>query len=286
MHSTEVEAARWDKVIEPHRSLFDLRLKELWRYRDLLGLFVKRDFVSFYKQTVLGPLWFFIQPIFTTLVFGAIFGSLAGISTDGLPKYLFYLSGITCWNYFSDCLTKTSTVFRDNAHIFGKVYFPRLIMPISVVASCLVRFGVQLLLLISAMIYFGARGASFQVTYAIAFFPLLVILMALLGLGLGLIITAMTTKYRDLSFLVVFGVQLLMYATPVVYPLSFASEKYRALIQLNPMTGIVEAFRYGFLGKGTFTAWSIGYPIIFTLCIMVIGVIIFNKTEKNFVDTI
>ena len=286
MHTLPEQPVIWDKVIEPKKSLFDLRLKELWRYRDLLGLFVKRDFVSFYKQTVLGPLWFFIQPIFTTIVFSAVFGNLAGISTEGLPKYLFYLSGITCWNYFSDCLTKTSTVFKDNANIFGKVYFPRLIMPISIVMSCLVRFGVQFLLFLCLMIYFAATGAAFHVTYAVIFFPVLVLLMAMLGLGLGLIITAMTTKYRDLSFLVVFGVQLLMYGTPIVYPLSFASEKYRALILLNPMTGIVEAFRYGFLGKGIFTPWSIGYAALFTIVVLILGVIIFNKTEKNFVDTI
>lgn len=276
----------WDKVIEPKKSLFDLRLKELWRYRDLLGLFVKRDFVSFYKQTVLGPLWFFIQPIFTTIVFGAIFGNLAGISTDGLPKYLFYLSGITCWNYFADCLTKTSTVFKDNANIFGKVYFPRLIMPLSIVLSCLVRFGVQFLLFVLMMLYFAYTGAEFHMTYVVLLFPILVLMMALLGLGLGLIITAMTTKYRDLGFLVVFGVQLLMYGTPIVYPLSFASEKYRALILLNPMTGIVEAFRYAFLGKGEFSIWSIGYSATVTVIMLVLGVLIFNKTEKNFVDTI
>lgn len=276
----------WDKIIQPKKSLFDIRLKDLWHYRDLLILFVKRDFVSFYKQTILGPLWFFIQPVFTTIVFSAIFGNLAGISTDGLPKYLFYLSGITCWNYFSDCLTKTSTVFKDNANIFGKVYFPRLIMPLSIVTSCLVRFGVQFLLFIIMMFYFYLTGSSFQITYAILFFPLMVLLMAMLGLGLGLIITALTTRYRDLSFLLVFGVQLLMYGTPIVYPLSFASEKYKTLIQLNPMTSIVEVFRYAFLGKGSFTTWGIWYTVVFTLVILLLGILIFNKTEKNFVDTI
>jgi len=276
----------WDLVIKGHTSLFDLKFNDLWRYRDLLLMFVKRDFVSFYKQTILGPLWFFIQPIFTTLVFTFVFGNLAGISTDGLPQYLFYLSGITAWNYFSECLTKTSTVFRDNAAIFGKVYFPRLIMPLSIVVSNLVRFGVQLLLLIVMMVYFGIKGANFQVTPAIVCFPLLVILMALLGLGLGLIITAMTTKYRDLTFLVTFGVQLLMYGTTVIYPLSAAPEKYRMIIELNPMTGIIEAFRYCFLGKGEFTLASLGYSTICTLVVMMLGIVIFNKTEKNFVDTI
>lgn len=280
----------WDLVIKGHTSLFDIKFMDLWRYRDLLLMFVKRDFVSFYKQTILGPLWFFIQPIFTTIVFTFVFGNLAGISTDGLPKALFYLSGITAWNYFADCLTKTSTVFKDNANIFGKVYFPRLIMPLSIVVSNLVRFGVQLLLLIGAMGYYGLfRNEDFQVTYAIAFFPILVIMMALLGLGLGLIITAVTTKYKDLTFLIVFGVQLLMYATTVIYPLSEARLKFEDmawLIELNPMTGIIEAFRFAFLGKGEFTLWSVGYSAIVTVVVLILGIIIFNKTEKNFVDTI
>lgn len=276
----------WDLVIKGHSSLFDINFGDLWRYRDLLFMFVKRDFVSFYKQTILGPLWFFIQPIFTTIVFTFVFGNLAGISTDGLPQYLFYLSGITAWNYFSDCLTKTSTVFKDNANIFGKVYFPRLIMPLSIVVSNLVRFGVQLLLLLVMMLFFGFKGANFHVTYGIFFFPVLVLLMALLGLGIGLIITAMTTKYRDLTFLVTFGVQLLMYGTTVIYPLSAAPEKYKTIIELNPMTGIIEAFRFAFLGKGEFTLWSVSYSAIFTIIVMILGVIIFNKTEKNFVDTI
>ena len=279
----------WDLIIKGHSSLFDLKFNDLWRYRDLLLMFVKRDFVSFYKQTILGPLWFFIQPIFTTIVFTFIFGNLAGISTDGLPKPLFYLAGITAWNYFSDCLSKTSTVFKDNVAIFGKVYFPRLIMPLSIVVSNLVRFAVQLVLLFSMMAYFGWKGADFQITYAIVFFPLLVILMALLGLGLGLIITAMTTKYRDLTFLVTFGVQLLMYGTTVIYPLSEARTKFNDmiwLIELNPMTGIIEAFRYAFLGKGEFTLWSVSYSVIVTVVVLFFGILIFNKTEKNFVDTI
>lgn len=281
-----IQSEDWNLVIKGHSSLLDVNFKDLWRYRDLLWMFVKRDFVSFYKQTVLGPLWFFIQPIFTTIVFTFVFGNLAGISTDGLPQYLFYLSGITAWNYFSDCLSKTSTVFRDNASIFGKVYFPRLIMPLSIVVSNLVRFGVQLLLLLTMMVYFGIQGANFHVTYAIVFFPLLVILMALLGLGFGLIITAMTTKYRDLTFLVTFGVQLLMYGTTVIYPLSAAPAKYKSIIELNPMTGIIEAFRFAFLGKGEFTVWSISYSVIVTIVVLFLGIIIFNKTEKNFVDTI
>lgn len=276
----------WDLVIKGHTSLLDLKFGDLWRYRDLLFMFVKRDFISFYKQTIFGPLWFFIQPILTTIVFTFVFGNLAGLSTDGLPQFLFYLSGITAWNYFSDCITKTSTVFRDNANIFGKVYFPRLIMPLSIVTSNLVRFGVQLLMLVVMMGYYATIGADFHVTSAILFFPILVLIMALLGLGLGLIITAMTTKYRDLTFLVSFGVQLLMYGTTVIYPLSSAPEKYKWIIELNPMTGIIEAFRYGFLGKGEFTLWSVGYSAVFTIIVLFLGIIIFNKTEKTFVDTI
>ena len=276
----------WDLVIEPQHSLLDLNLKDVWRYRDLLWLLVKRDFVSFYKQTILGPLWFFIQPLFTTLIFTFVFGNLAGLSTDGLPQPLFYMAGITAWNYFADCLTKTSTVFKDNANIFGKVYFPRLIMPLSIVVSNLVRFGVQMLLFFLMMAYYAYTGGSFTPNAYVLLFPVLVLLMALLGLGLGLIITAMTTKYRDLAFLITFGVQLMMYGTTVIYPLSAAPAKYRALIELNPMTGIIEAFRYGFLGQGEFTVSSFGYSVAFTLLALVLGVVIFNKTEKTFVDTV
>ncbi len=279
----------WDLVIEPQTSLFELNLKDVWRYRDLLWLLVKRDFVSFYKQTILGPLWFFIQPLFTTIIFTFIFGNLAGLSTDGLPQPLFYMAGITAWTYFADCLTQTSTVFRDNANIFGKVYFPRLIMPLSIVVSNLVRFGVQMLLfflMIGYYLFQNEMGSLFNPNIYVLMFPLLVLLMALLGLGLGLIITALTTKYRDLAFLITFGVQLMMYATTVIYPLSAAPAKYKWLIELNPMTGIIEAFRYGFLGQGEFTINTFGYSVVFTLISLILGVIIFNKTEKTFVDTI
>jgi len=276
----------WDLTIEGSSSLFDLKFKDVWRYRDLLLMFVKRDFVSFYKQTILGPLWFFIQPLFTTIIYTFIFGKLAKISTDGLPQPLFYMAGITAWNYFADCLTKTSTVFRDNSNIFGKVYFPRLILPLSIVASNLVRFGVQMLLFLITMGYYYWSGTLFTVTWALVMFPVLVLLMALLGLGLGLIITAMTTKYRDLAFLVTFGVQLLMYTTTVIYPLSAAPEKYKHLIELNPMTGIIEAFRYSFLGKGEFSVLSLGYSAIVTVVVLLLGILIFNKTEKTFVDTV
>jgi lipopolysaccharide transport system permease protein len=281
MHPNE---QTWE--IAPKSSLFDLKLKETWDYRDLLALLVKRDFISFYKQTILGPLWFFIQPIFTTIIFTFIFSNLAGISTDGLPQPLFYLAGITAWNYFAECLTKTSTVFKDNANIFGKVYFPRLIMPFSIVLSNLVKFGVQFLLFIIMLLYYKSTGAAFSPNSYILLFPLLILLMAALGLGLGMIISAMTTKYRDLAFLVTFGVQLLMYATTVIYPLSAAPEKYRFLIVLNPMTGIIETFRYGFLGSGSFSWETLGYTSLVTLVLLVSGIIIFNKVEKNFVDTV
>ena len=276
----------WDLTIEPQNSLFDLNLKDVWCYRDLLWMFVKRDFVSFYKQTILGPLWFFIQPLFTTIIYTFIFVGLANLSTDSLPQPLFYMAGITAWNYFSECITKTSTVFKDNANIFGKVYFPRLIMPLSIVASNLVRFAVQMLLMIMMMGYYAWNGANFHMTWAIALFPLLVILMALMGLGLGLIITALTTKYRDLTFLVTFGIQLLMYTTTVIYPLSSAPAKYKTMISLNPMTGIIECFRFAFLGQGQLKWNTIGYSTLFTLVALVLGILIFNKTEKTFVDTV
>ena len=285
----KVEEEQWDMVIEPQAHLFDLKLREVWNYRDLLLLLVRRDFVSFYKQTILGPLWFFIQPLFTTIIYTFIFGNLAGISTEGLPAPLFYMAGITTWNYFSECLTKTSTVFRDNAGVFGKVYFPRLIMPLSIVISNLIRFGVQMLLLVIMMGYYATKGADFHINAHALLFPLLVVQMALLGLGAGMIISALTTKYRDLVFLVTFGIQLLMYTTTVVYPLSEAIKKYPTyewLFSLNPMTSIIETFRFGFLGQGTFSWSSLGISALITICITVTGILIFNKVERNFIDTV
>ncbi|RYE54580.1 MAG: ABC transporter permease [Sphingobacteriales bacterium] len=275
--------------IEAKNSLLDLKIRDTWAYRDLLMLLVKRDFVSFYKQTILGPVWFFVQPLFTTIIFTFIFGNLAAIPTDGLPAPLFYMAGITAWNYFSDCLSKTSTVFRDNANLFGKVYFPRLIMPLSIVVSNLVRFGVQMLLFIMAMCIYTINGADFHFTWAIFLFPVVIALMAALGLGTGMIISALTTKYRDLAFLVGFGVQLLMYATPVIFPLSTAIEKYPGyswIIEFNPMTAMIETFRYGFLGAGSFSMGGLLYSAIMTIVFLIAGVIIFNKVERNFVDTI
>lgn len=282
----KIEEEEWDLEVTPERGLFELPLKDIWHFRDLLVLMVRRDVVSFYKQTILGPLWFFIQPVFTTLVFVFVFGNLAGLSTDGLPQFLFYLAGITAWNYFADCLIKTSTVFRDNAQLFGKVYFPRLVVPISLVTGNLIRFGVQFLLFMGVWVYFYLQGAEIYLTWAAMLFPLLVVLMAFLGLGLGLMITAMTTKYRDLAFLVNFGVQLLMYATTVIYPLSSAPEKYRHLVALNPMTGIIETFRYAFLGEGMFSWSLLGYSTFVAIVAMILGIIIFNKTEQNFIDTV
>lgn len=275
--------------IGPNNQLLNLRLNEVWHYRDLWLLLVKRDFVSFYKQTIFGPLWFFIQPLFTTIIYTFIFGNLAGISTDGIPQPLFYMAGITTWNYFADCLNKTSTVFKDNTQLFGKVYFPRLIVPLSIVVSNLVRFAVQMLLFIIMIMYYLYTDAHFSPNWYILLFPFLLILMACLGLGAGMIISAMTTRYRDLAFLVSFGVQLLMYATTVIYPLSVALQKYPDyawLIKYNPMTPIIETFRYGFLGKGSFSWASLGYCTMASFFTVLFGTIVFNKVEKTFVDTV
>lgn len=219
-------------------------------------------------------------------MFTIVFGRMGGFSTEGLPQPLFYMAGITAWNYFADCLTKTSTVFKDNANIFGKVYFPRLIMPLSIVVSNLVRFGVQFLLFLLIMVYYTYQGADFRASWAISLFPIVVILMAVMGLGAGMIISAMTTKYRDLAFLLTFGIQLLMYATTVIYPLSAANEKYKWLVAANPMTPLIETFRFGFLGQGTFSWAYLGYSAAITLILFIAGVIIFNRVEKNFVDTV
>lgn len=282
-HSSENE---WDLIIRPKSNVFELKLGQVWKYRDLLMLLVRRDFVSFYKQTIFGPIWFFIQPIFTTAIFVFIFGNLAGISTDGIPMPLFYMVGITAWTYFSECLLKTSTVFSDNAHIFGKVYFPRLVMPISIVISNLIRFGIQAFLLVLLMVYYAFQGVDYIFTEYTALIPFLVILMAAQGLGLGIIVSSLTTKYRDLAFLLRFGIQLLMYMTTVVYPLSSLDGKVRNLVAFNPMTPIIEGLRLGLLGQGTFDWFALGYATGVTALILLTGVIIFNKVEKNFVDTI
>lgn len=279
----------WDIEITPKHSLFDLQLKDTWQYRDLLLLLVRRDFVSFYKQTILGPIWFFVQPAITILIYNLVFNNLARISTDGIPGPLFYLAGTILWNYFADCLTKTSTVFKDNAAVMGKVYFPRLIMPLSIVLSNLVRFAVQFILFLVLIAYYSASAFAIIPNSVILLFPVLILIIAALGLGLGMIISAVTTKYRDLAFVVAFGVPLLMYTTTVIYPLSAAIGKYPAyswIIKYNPVTAVIETLRYGFLGKGSFSWGLLYYSSGVTAVILLIGIIIFNKVERTFVDTI
>ncbi len=284
-HSRQTE--NWTEIIKPQTSLFDLRLKEIWRYRDLLTLLVRRDFVAIYKQTILGPLWFFIQPILTTIMFVIVFGRIAGIKTGTVPPPLFYLAGITLWNYFSECLNKTATVFKDNAAIFGKVYFPRLIMPLAVIVSNLMRLGIQLFVFfIFLAIYIFFKGEHLQINATVLLLPFLIIMLALQSLGFGLIISALTKKYRDLIFLMTFGVQLFMYATPVVYPLSqIHNPQLLFWIKLNPLTAIIETFRYGFLGEGDFDVRALMFVLLFSVFIFFTGVIIFNRSEKNFIDT-
>ncbi|MFN5922015.1 MAG: ABC transporter permease, partial [Bacteroidota bacterium] len=268
----------WDLTIEPQRSLFQINLKDVWRYRDLLGLLVKRDITAGYKQTILGPIWMFLQPLFTTITFTFVFGNLAGLSTDGLPQPLFYMAGTIAWTYFSDCLTGTAGVFRANAGIFGKVYFPRLIMPLTLVISNLMKFGIQLFqFLILYIYYIVAKNYQPELSAYILLLPFLILLMAMLGLGLGMIISAMTTKYRDLSFLLGFGMTLFMYATPVIYPLSATPEKYKAILSYNPIAPILEGFRYIVLGAGTFNWNMLGYTTIVAFITLAVGTLIFNK---------
>ncbi|MEI6949511.1 ABC transporter permease [Paraflavisolibacter sp. H34] len=281
----KTQPEEWTEIIQPRTSLFDLRLQELWRYKDLVLMFVRRDFVANYKQTILGPIWFFLQPLLTTLTYVLIFGQVAKISTDGLPMMLFYLAGITIWNYFSETLTKTATVFKDNAAMFGKVYFPRLTAPFSIVISNLLRFLIQFGLFISVWCYYYFQGDVVHPNLLVLLTPCLVLLMGLMALGMGMMISAMTTKYRDLIFLLTFGVQLLMYATPVIYPLSSLPEKYKWVVLLNPMTSIVETFRYAYLGVGSFEWSNLGISLVETMLILVIGILVFNKVEKSFTDT-
>lgn len=276
----------WTDIISNQTKILDLRLKDVWQYRDLLLMFVKRDFVSTYKQTILGPIWFFIQPLLTTLTFVIIFGNIAKLSTDGLPMTLFYLSGITLWNYFSECLNKTATVFKDNANIFGKVYFPRLVMPLSIVVSNLIRLGIQFFLFLVCWLWFLIKGSSVHPNWYILLTPYLIFIIALLALGAGMIISAMTTKYRDLIFLLGFGIQLFMYATPVIYPMSSLPVKYAWIIRANPLSAIIETFRYAFTGSGEFSWGALVYSSVFTLLLLSIGTIIFNKVEKSFMDTV
>lgn len=276
----------WTLEIKPSSSWFDLHLDDVWRYRDLIFLMVNRNFVTKYKQTILGPLWYILQPLITTLIFSIIFGKVANIPTDGLPKILFYMSGIITWNYFSSCLNGTSNTFVGNAGLFGKVYFPRLTIPISVVITNLLTFFIQLLLFTGFMVYFYSTGVHFSLNSNILLLPLFLLQMALLSLGMGIIISSMTTRYRDLAVAVGFGVQLWMYATPIVYPLSIIPEKSRWMFYLNPMTSIVESFRYSFLGVGSISLNHIALSILMTIVILFFGLLIFNRVEKNFMDTV
>ncbi|MDR3574624.1 MAG: ABC transporter permease [Anaerolineaceae bacterium] len=280
------EQKDWDLIIRPQRNLLDLRLGELWRYRDLVMLFVRRDFVSVYKQTILGPLWFLIQPLLTTIIFTVIFGNIAKLPTDGLPQFLFYMSGTVIWTYFSDCLTKTSGTFANNANLFGKVYFPRLAVPVSILISSLITFLIQFAFFLAFMLFFILQGTAIHPNLWILFSPVLIFMMAGLGLGFGIIVSALTNKYRDLRFLVQFGVQLLMYATPVIYSASSIPARYRTLIAANPMTSIVETFRYAFLGAGSVNPGQLIYSFAFTIIIVIIGVVIFNRVEATFMDTV
>ena len=276
----------WTKIIEPRTRLLSLRLNELWAYKDLIAMFVRRDFVANFKQTILGPLWFFLQPLLTTITFVVIFGRVARLSTDGLPMPLFYLSGITIWNYFSETLNRTAGVFKENAQLFGKVYFPRLTMPVSIVISNLMRFGIQFLLFICIWVYYLLATDSIKPNFFILLTPFLIIIMGILALGIGMIISALTSKYKDLIFLIAFGVQLLMFVTPVIYPISSVPEEYKISMYANPLSAVVETFRYAFLGSGTFSLAGLVYSFICAVLVLFLGLIIFNKVEKNFTDTI
>ncbi|WP_029297938.1 ABC transporter permease [Chryseobacterium hispalense] len=276
---------KWTEIIEARHSLFDLKLKEVWNYKDLVYMFVKRDFISSFKQTILGPIWFFINPILTTITFLIVFGKIAGLPTDGAPPLLFYLSGVTLWNYFSACLLGTSSTFTGNAGIFGKVYFPRLVTPISIVISNLMRFGVQLLLFLIVWIYYLSKG-EIQPNIWILATPLLIILMALFALGAGMIFSSLTTKYKDLSLLLVFGVNLYMYAAPVIYPVSSLPGFFKKLAFYNPLTGIFECFKYAWLGVGDFSPVMLMVSTFIILLLLVTGTLIFNKVEKTFMDTV
>lgn len=279
----------WDLIIEPRGNPFKLNLKEVWQYRDLLEMYIKRDIVTFYKQTILGPIWFFIQPVFTTIVYMFVFGGLAGIPTDGIPQPLFYLSGICLWNYFSESLSKTSDTFISNQSIFGKVYFPRLIAPLSVVITGIIKMFIQLGLFIIAYFWFIYKGMPVAINAYAWLFPILILMLAGIGLGFGIIISSMTTKYRDLKFLIAFAIQLWMYATPVIYPLSVMQgkyEKYMWLIQANPITAIMETFKFGFLGQGTFSWLALVYSGLFTILVLFFGIVIFNKVERSFMDVV
>lgn len=276
----------WTMEIRSRSGWFDINVSELWQYRDLIMLFVQRDFIAYYKQTVLGPLWFLLQPLFTTVVFTLIFSSIAHIPTDGLPPFLFYLSGTIAWTYFATCMTRTSNTFMANAGIFGKVYFPRLVVPIAIVISNLLSFAIQFGLFLIFLLWFYLNGSTIQPNVWILLTPLLLVQMAALGLGFGILISSLTTKYRDLALAFGFGVQLWMYATPVVYPLSQIPAQWQWLFALNPMTAIIETFRYAFLGSGAIQPWMLGVSLGMTILVVILGIVLFSRVEKNFMDII
>ncbi|MEM7010351.1 MAG: ABC transporter permease [Verrucomicrobiota bacterium] len=287
VNSAAADDEEWDLIIRPKIGWFDFRLRELWRYRDLIFLFVKRDFVSVYKQTILGPLWFLLQPLMTTLIFTIIFGRVAKLPTDGVPPMLFYMSGVTAWSYFAACLNKTSSTFVGNAGIFGKVYFPRLAIPVSVVISNLIAFGIQFLLFLGFVLWFVLdQDAKIQPNGWLLATPLLIIQMAILGLGFGIIVSSLTTKYRDLTQLVGFGVQLWMYLTPIVYPISQLSGKWQTLMAFNPMSAVVESFRFAFLGAGGVQLSHLAISWTMTVIVFGIGLMLFTRVEKDFMDTV
>ncbi|MCD9575262.1 ABC transporter permease [Flavobacterium soyae] len=279
----------WLFEITPKNKFFSLNLKEVWQYRDLLFLFVKRDVITVYKQTVLGPLWYLIQPLFTSITFTIIFNNVAGIDTGSIPPFLFNLAGITVWNYFTACLNGTSDTFKSNAGIFGKVYFPRIITPLSVVLSNLIKFGIQFLIFIAFYIFYYFQGSDLKLNVLVMFFPLLIIIMGILGLGLGMIISSMVTKYRDFIYLVGFGIQLLMYLSAVMYPINLIKAKlpaYGWIVEYNPLAYIIETSRYLLLGFGEISVFGLIYTTVLTFAISVLGILVFNKTEKSFIDTV
>lgn len=284
--AAKLSSDEWTQVILPQQHWWDLRLRELWSGRELVGLFVWRDFVSLYKQTILGPLWYVIQPLATTIVFTVIFGRIAKLPTDGMPQFLFYMAGTVVWSYFSTCLTKTSQTFLANAAVFGKVYFPRLTVPISLVLSSMIAFVIQFLLFCGFLVYFVVAGSAAQPNAYALLLPVLVILMAGMGLGFGIVVSALTIRYRDLQYLVAFGISLAMYLTPVVYPLSSVHGKLRLLVLANPMTSIVETFRRGFLGVGDATWLMLAYSAVFTAVLLLIGSLLFHRVERTFMDTV
>ncbi|WP_104734342.1 ABC transporter permease [Hanstruepera ponticola] len=281
---------QWLYTISSKRKLIDVNFNEIWRYRDLLILFVKRDIVTVYKQTILGPLWYIIQPLFTSVIFTLVFNNLGNINTGAVPSFLFNLAGITAWNYFKECLSGTSDTFKKNQNIFGKVYFPRVIMPLSVTISNLLKFFIQLVIFIGFYIYYVGIGAGVQPNTNLLLFPVYIVMMALMGLGLGMILSSMTTKYRDMTVVIGFGVQLLMYMSAVPYPLSEARKKFPELVanfvEYNPLTQIIEGFRYMLLNTGSFTWLGFIYTFFVSVMLFLIGITIFNRTEKSFIDTV